>query len=324
MKRFVVVPAVMLLALPAAAAFGGDETSDATTRTICHRTTSARAPYVKMSVTARQLRVHSRHAADIIPAPRGACPRTVLTASRGGTAITTNLVGETESPAGDPVSTGTATIRLRRGQGQVCYRIGVDNIRGPVVGAHIHVGAAGESGGIVVTFRAPGATGTSSGCAAASRTVVSRILTNASRYYVNVHTTEFPAGAVRGQLRTQADLGRTITAELTGAQETRNGDPDGTGSAVVRFRRADGQVCFRLTAQNITLPSVGAHIHRAPRGQDGGIVVQFTAPNASGVSSGCTATPQALIDEILANPSNFYVNVHTTERLAGAIRGQLG
>jgi hypothetical protein len=35
-----------------------------------------------------------------------------------------------------------------------------------------------------------------------------------------------------------------------------------------------------------------------------------------------TAT-QAVIDEILANPANFYVNVHTTDRPRGAIRGQL-
>ena len=48
-----------------------------------------------------------------------------------------------------------------------------------------------------------------------------------------------------------------------------------------------------------------------------------TAPSA-GVSSGCTTTPQTLIDEILATPANFYNNVHTTDYPAGAIRGALG
>ena len=31
------------------------------------------------------------------------------------------LTGEAETPAGDPVGTGMATVRLRAGQGQVCY-----------------------------------------------------------------------------------------------------------------------------------------------------------------------------------------------------------
>ena len=323
MKRLLLLLPIAVLAIPAAAAYGRADSADATLRSVCHRTTSATRPYVKMRVTARQLRTHNRHAADIIPAPRRACPRVVLTATRGGTAINTALVGETESPAGDPVGTGTATVRMRAGQGQVCFRINVQNLSQAAVGAHIHVGAVGESGGIVVSLRAPAASGSSSGCVRASRTVVRRILGNAARYYVNVHTTEFPAGAVRGQLGTQNDVGRTMSPALTGAQEPQGGDADGAGTAVVRFRR-DGRVCFRITVQNILLPSVGAHIHRAPRGSNGPIVIPFTAPNASGTSSGCVEAAQALIDEIVANPANFYVNVHTTDRPGGAVRGQLG
>src|SRR5439155_13133990 len=91
-------------------------------RTICHRTGSKTTPYVKLSVSAKQLRAHLRHGADVIPAPRAGCPKTVLTASSGGRAFQVALVGETETPAGDPVGTGTATVRLRAGQGQVCYQ----------------------------------------------------------------------------------------------------------------------------------------------------------------------------------------------------------
>ena len=50
----------------------------------------------------------------------------------------------------------------------------------------------------------------------------------------------------------------------------------------------------------------------------------MSAPDASGVSSGCTTTAQTLIDEILANPANFYLNVHTTDFPAGAVRSALG
>jgi len=57
---------------------------------------------------------------------------------------------------------------------------------------------------------------------------------------------------------------------------------------------------------------------------NGPVVVPFTAPGADGNSSGCAPADAALIDEILGNPSGFYVNVHTREHPAGAIRSQLG
>src|SRR5262249_61783599 len=56
------------------------------------------------------------------------------------------LVGEAESPAGDPVATGNATIRLRKGKAQVCYSIAAKDLSGPAVAAHIHRGVAGGGG----------------------------------------------------------------------------------------------------------------------------------------------------------------------------------
>ena len=334
MKRMLIllVPA-LAVTVPLATAqarTSSPEATDAALISICHRTSSARRPYVKLRVTARQRTAHLRHAADIIPAGAGACPRTILSPTSAGTALRIFMTGEADVPTGDPVGTGEATIRLRRGQGQICYSLEVQNITLPSVGAHIHRGGAGESGPIVVPLRQPGANGQSSGCATVSRAIVSQILANRSDYYVNVHTSDFPGGAVRGQLTgtTEADLGRTMTVTLNGASECNAagvcnlGDADGAGTTVFRFR--SGNVCYRVRVSNIRLPSVGTHIHRGTRTSAGPIIVQMNAPDASGVSSGCTATAQTLIDEILATPANFYNNVHTTDFPAGAIRGALG
>ena len=220
---------------------------------------------------------------------------------------------------------------MRRNQGQVCFTLEAANITLPAAAAHIHTGAEGSSGGIVVTLRAPNAEGQARGCVAASRAVVNRILSNAEGYYVNVHTSDFPGGAVRGQLTgTSADsFGWVRSVQMNAAQECNAagvcpmGYPDGSGTAVVRIR-AGGNVCFKLRVQNIQLPSVGAHIHRAPAGRAGGIVVQFTPPDANGVSMGCTTVAQALADEITANPAAFYVNVHSRDFPGGAVRAQLG
>ena len=316
MKRLALLVAVVGLV------GGALTTADAaTTRTVCHRTSSAKNPYVKLRVSARQLSAHLKHAADIIPAPGGGCPRTRLSAAAGGQAFPIALTGEAESPAGDPAGTATATVRLRTGQGQLCYQVATKDL--PAAAAmHIHKGESGAAGPVVVPLRTPSADGTSSGCAPVARKLVAAILGDPGSYYLNVHTSEFPAGAVRGQLTgtSTASFGWVVALDLKGTSE-----PNATGTAVVRIRKDAGLVCYRLHAANVTLPTTAAHIHRGAAAVNGPVVVPFTAPAANGNSSGCvTASPSTLIDEIIANPAGFYVNVHTTEHPAGAIRAQLG
>ena len=318
MKRVGLLIAVVAIA--GAALTTASARTDARKTTICHRTTSKSKPYVKVRVSAKALQAHLRHAADIIPAPSSGCPRSVLTPNAGGRAFSVALTGEAESPAGDPVATGTATVRLRAGQGQLCYKLAADNLPAATA-SHIHRAAAGASGPVVIPLFTPNAAGKASGCVGASRSVVRAILAGPAGYYVNVHNGEFPGGAIRGQLTGTStdDFGRVFAVQLKGSTE-----PNASGTAVVRIRKAAGLVCYRLHAANITLPATAAHIHRGGATVSGPVVVPFTAPGADGNSSGCTASTAALIDEIIGTPSNFYVNVHTMEHPGGAMRAQLG
>jgi hypothetical protein len=317
MKRLVFV--LLILGLSTGGALATATASTDATRTICHRTSSKKKPYVKLRVPASQLKAHVNHPADIVPAPR-ACPTSLLTPRSGGLAFQVALTGEAETPAGDPVATGTATFRLRPGQGQVCYVLAAENLP-RAVAAHIHRGAVGAAGNVVVPLQTPNADGAASGCATAPRATVGAILARPASFYANVHTAEFPAGAIRGQLTgtSTTSFGWVVAVDLKGTSE-----PNATGSAVVRIRKEAGQVCYRLHAANVTLPTVAAHIHRGAADVSGPVVVPFVPPGADGNSSGCTTSSAALIDEIVANPAGFYVNVHTKEHPGGAIRAQLG
>src|SRR6266508_5587529 len=172
---------VMILAFVAAATLSTAGASVQATTTICHRTASKTTPYVRLRVSGNVLRTHGKHAADIIPAPAGGCPKTLLTATSGGRAFQVALTGETESPAGDPVGTGTATIRLRAGQGQVCYQLAAKNLPAAAA-AHIHRGASGVAGPVVVPLATPNAAGASNGCATAARTLVKSILASPASF----------------------------------------------------------------------------------------------------------------------------------------------
>jgi hypothetical protein len=102
--------------------------------------------------------------------------------------------------AGDPNGRGSATVTITGRT--LCFGILVDNIGQPTL-AHIHRGVAGTNGPIVVPFNPPasGNPGSSSNCISnLDRNLLDDIQSHASRYYVNVHTRQFPSGAVRGQL----------------------------------------------------------------------------------------------------------------------------
>ena len=318
MKRLGLLLLVMGLAGGALATANAG--TNATPRVICHRTSSATKPYVKLAVSARQLRAHLKHAADIIRTPLGACPKAVMTATAGGRAFNVALTGEPRPRPAIPSARAPRRSGCAPGRGR-CASSSRSRISRPAVAAHIHRGASGVAGPVVVPLTTPGADGKSSGCAPAARTVVSAMLAQPASYYVNVHTAEFQGGAVRGQLTgtSTASFGWVVAVDLKGTSE-----PNATGTAVVRVRQDAGMVCYRLHAANVTLPTVAAHIHRGGAAVNGPVVVPFTAPGADGNSSGCTNADAALITEIIGNPAGFYVNVHTKEHPAGAIRAQLG
>ncbi len=125
--------------------------------------------------------------------------------SAGGRPLSTDLSGAEEAPGpGDSDATGQADLTLNEGQGEVCFDLSWAQIDGTVVAAHIHVGDAGTPGPIVVELfmgTAFAGTDAASGCVdEVDRDLIKAIRQNPSAYYVNVHSTVFPAGAVRGQL----------------------------------------------------------------------------------------------------------------------------
>jgi CHRD domain len=119
---------------------------------------------------------------------------TVGTAVAGGAPRVTTLSGAEEIGGGDPDGSGFAAITLNVGQGSVCWKISVSNLD-PVTAAHIHAAPAGVNGPVVVPLNP-----FTSGCTGADPGLIQAIIDHPEQYYVNVHTTVFPGGAIRGQL----------------------------------------------------------------------------------------------------------------------------
>ena len=124
----------------------------------------------------------------------------------------------------------------------------------------------------------------------------------------------------------QAAAAATITfiVPLDGQQEVNaggtpgQGDLDGSGTATLVIDDVANTISWNIVVSNIALPLAAAHIHGAPAGTNGSPVVDF-----SGQLTGSSLLDADLV-AVLANPSNFYVNLHNSAFPAGALRGQLG
>ncbi|MFN2385381.1 MAG: CHRD domain-containing protein, partial [Thermoanaerobaculia bacterium] len=215
--------------------------------------------------------------------------------------------GPIEVPPGDPDGTGVAVVRINGNIVQ--WEVGVANIAAPTVG-HIHRGGPGVAGPVVIgfdplIFR----NGVASGSATVTdQALLDEIRANPGGFYVNIHNGEFPGGAVRGQLATASAFSSEL---LGGPVEVPPGDPDGLGYSIVAVSGSTVQYFFSTTNIN---QAAAAHIHRGGPGVAGPIVVGFNTPSTGAASSGTVnVTDEALLNEIRANPTGFYVNVHTAD-----------
>ncbi|WP_326650123.1 MULTISPECIES: CHRD domain-containing protein [unclassified Streptomyces] len=207
---------------------------------------------------------------------------------------------------------------------------------------HIHQGAAGQNGDVKVPLfgtAMPDSVHSAAGqVAITDAKLANSIRSNPSGFYVNLHSAEFPGGAVRGQLKplhknvNPLDIikGGKLRALSNGDQEvpkndaSKVGDPD--GHAVTFLQPKGTNVDYSLAWINIKSPTNG-HIHKGTFGKNGDVVFNFfnrPVPDGIFAVSGKLEGQNAdVVKRVRANPRNYYSNIHTAEFPDGAVRGQL-
>ncbi|HYC61857.1 MAG TPA: CHRD domain-containing protein [Thermoanaerobaculia bacterium] len=127
-------------------------------------------------------------------------------------------------------------------------------------------------------------------------------------------------------LATSAASGQTLGAVLSGTQEVPANANPGFGNATVTFDATHQNIHVTITVANLGSPINNFHIHEAPPGANGPVVVDLINLGGTFVNGTMTGTfpvSAAVAARMLQNPRNFYVNVHTVAIPTGAVRGNL-
>ncbi|MFG1707155.1 CHRD domain-containing protein [Nonomuraea sp. M3C6] len=260
--------------------------------------------------------------------------------------LAATLSGKNEVPApgvkvGDKNGSAIAVFRIHGKQ--VDYAIRWQKVAAPTA-FHIHQGKAGKNGDVKIPFfgeALPGNLSAVKGTVTVKDSGLLRgISSNPKGWYANLHTSEFPGGAVRAQLHRIHPVSlesvlatgshSTITASADGRQEvpapgTKVGDKNGRAAWLIWV--SGTQVHFATAWKNIAAPTNG-HIHRGVKGKNGPVVVDFFAAKnglPAGIN-GIAGTGKAsakVASGIRHNPKGWYANLHTSEFPGGAVRGQL-
>ena len=233
-----------------------------------------------------------------------------------------NAAQEVPAPAGDMSNgrgTFTATVTKSETGASISWELSFSGLTGNAIAAHIHTGAAGTPGPVVLALCGP-CTSPASGTGNLTEAALQAIEDGGA--YVNVHTPPpNAAGEIRGQLATTASVSTTLTSRQE-VPKPKGNVKRATGSftgTVVKLGTT-GTVAWRLRFSKLTGRAIAAHIHVGRVGRAGPVLVALCGPCRNGQRGTADLTAAALA---ALEAGRGYVNVHTPKNAGGEIRGQI-
>ena len=130
---------------------------------------------------------------------------------------------------------------------------------------------------------------------------------------------------------------QTLTANLNAGEETPSFLTGAVGTAAVSVDQKNEELTVSLTVFNLPAATTAGHIHIAPKGIAGPVVINFPIP--TGRTDDLRLEFRVNAKDFVARPEigintmtdaiqaillgNAYVNIHTSAHPAGEVRGQL-
>jgi hypothetical protein len=233
--------------------------------------------------------------------------------------VTLAMTSGEEFPVPASTATGTGQLAVNLVTGAVSGNFTLTGMTGTA--AHIHDAYAGNSGGIQIAFAANGTIANRWDLPAGALLTapqVDRLLAGA--LYVNAHSTAYPAGEIRSQIK-PATI-RVVYAQMSGAQEVPAVAGTQAGIAAVTINAAASTASVHLNSTGVD-DGTDAHVHTAAAGVNGSVLFPLTKDS---VRMGHWAAEEHAVtasDLTTFNSNGWYANIHTPANPNGALRGQI-
>jgi hypothetical protein len=227
-----------------------------------------------------------------------------------------SLDGTQETPAVETDAFGAGMMAVDETTGQVSGFVLISGLD-DTTAVNVQMGARGEAGEVIIGLQGgPNTWVVADEQQPLTSDQVAAFLDGG--FYFNVLTENHPDGAIRGQID---KVGGAQLAALDGSQETPPVETDAFGGGILVVDNANGQVSGFVVTSGLEDPTA-AHVHLAPRGTAGDIIVPLAGgPDLWVVPDTTTNLTVPWRAAFLAD--GLYYNVHTTAFPDGEIRGQI-
>jgi mono/diheme cytochrome c family protein len=231
----------------------------------------------------------------------------------------TNMTGGQQVPTNASAASAVVASTVNHETGDVTVHLratGADT----ATAAHVHLGFAGENGGVQIGLVQDGGDPGHWSAEGAQLDEASLDSYRAGQLYVNLHTPANPAGEIRGQIA-PAPI-EVLFSDMTGDQEVPPVATAASGIAASTVNRDTGALTLHVNASGADT-ATASHIHTASAGQNGPVLIglQQDAMNLGHWSlDGETLDSDSLGDY---KAGQLYVNLHTPANPGGEIRGQV-
>lgn len=237
--------------------------------------------------------------------------------------FTANLSGGQAVPPSGSAATGSIIVTLFvASPSGIAINGSFSGLGSSQISAHIHgPGAPGVNGPILFTLTTSGTTSGAFSNSFPGLTPVQEAQLRAGLWYVDVHSTGFPGGEIRGQLIAQS----AFVASQTGAQVVPPVSSGATGFGYAILNPAQTFVNISAGYNNLPGGHIGFHIHGPAVPGASGPIIYTIAPSAPNTQLGYLHFGTALTPTQVAQlrAGLLYFDLHSAANPDGEIRGQI-
>ncbi|HYD19829.1 MAG TPA: CHRD domain-containing protein [Flavipsychrobacter sp.] len=234
--------------------------------------------------------------------------------------MSVRMDGGQEVPPVTTTGMGLGAFVLAQHKDRLWFDVTMNGLSSAITGAHLHIAPMGVTGPVVKDLT-PFISGNRIMGSFDTLAFLSELMNDS--IYINVHTSNYPNGEIRGQLQLMPYL--SYDGHMNGAQEVPAVVTAAIGEITLMMNYTFDTLWYDAQVNGLSGTIADAHFHYAPAGSNGTIVVAIPGTSINGNVIQGYLTGIDLQDSFIThlNNGNIYFNVHTVANPSGEIRAQI-